>query len=159
MVVRYLLAIALVACTPLPAEPAMGGPSDRPMPAGPSVTRELTWVSAGRTVRITLGSRVCRDGPRESASCVRLSATDRKELDRFFGAETFRHRWSAYGACGTRFTRIGETTTFSITYADGETIAKPLDAPNGTPLTHRCDLATHDAVTTIEDDLVKRYFP
>lgn len=161
-VVALVLA-GVAGCSPLPGEPQMQGPREvrdgaHVAPAMVVATRELSWASPDRLVKITLGSRVCRRAPSSSA-CVRLSAQDRRELDRFFTNDSFRSRWTAFGACPARIGGDGDTTVFSVTYASGERITKPLDAPMGTPATRRCDRSARDAIAAIEEDLVRRYFP
>lgn len=153
----FFALVAIEGCSPLPPEPDVRGPTDeRPPAASPSRTRELVWVGPRRTVRITLGSRLCREGA-SSDACVLLSRADRNELDRFFGTESFRERWAAYGPCPAR-TGPNDSEGFAVTYADGEKIGKLLDAPLGSPLTRKCDRPTRDAISAVGDDLVKRYF-
>jgi hypothetical protein len=154
----YWAVLAIWGCSPLSQKPSVGGPSDerQTVAAAPLRTRELVWVSQRRIVRISLGAHLCRQGPSGEA-CVRLSRSDRHELDRFFGTEAFRERWVAFGACPAR-TVLDESESFAVTYADGERIAKPLDAPLGSPRTRRCDRATRDAISAVGDDLVERYF-
>jgi hypothetical protein len=45
----------------------------------------------------------------------RALGADRRELDRFFGAESFRERWKAYVPCAGR---NWTTEVFEITFAD-----------------------------------------
>jgi hypothetical protein len=145
-------------CAPLPSEPVMAGPVYERDPAtGQLKTRELVWVSAGGTLRIT-NERMCKhdEDASNSASCVRLSTSDRRELDRFFGAQNFRKRWDAYVPCPAV---IGEETElFKVTFEDGASIAKALDRQTGSPVAPACDRSTRNALTGIGDDLVKRYF-
>ncbi len=144
-------------CAPLPNEPVVTGPVYERDPAtGQLRTRELVWVSAGGTLRIT-SERMCKhEDARSSAACVRLSASDRRELDRFFGAQSFRKRWDAYVPCPAD---VGEETElFKVTFEDGESIVKALDRQTGSPVAPACDRSTRNALTGIGDDLVKRYF-
>lgn len=149
--------LGLTACARLPVEPEVRGPSDeRPTPAAALQTRELVWASPRRVIRITLGSHLCRKGASGDA-CVRLSRADRNELDRFFGTEAFRERWSAFGACPAQGV-MNHEEAFAVTYANGERIGKALDTPLGSPISRPCDRATRDAIGAVGDELVERYF-
>jgi len=145
-----------LACAPLPPEPNVGGPRDdaAELESRGASTRELVWVSAAGTLRIE-SSRMCREESDSSGECVRISAADRVELDRFFGAKTFRERWDAFRPCPTSFE--ADTHAFRVTFADGESVAKWLDGPVGL-LVRPCDRALRDAVAGAGDDLVRRYF-
>jgi hypothetical protein len=153
-----LACLALGACTPLPSEPVVGGPVyERDSGHGELSTQELVWVSSGGTLRIT-NARMCKHGEdaTSSAACVRLSARDRRELDRFFGAQSFRKRWDAYVPCPAA---LGEDPElFKVTFADGASITKALDRQTGSPVAPACDRSTRNALSGIGDDLVKRYF-
>lgn len=70
-------------------------------------------------------------------------------------ARHFRERWDAYRPCPHR----GDAPeAFQVTFADGHTVAKPLDHPLGDPRGPACDRATRDSVSGIGEDLEKRYF-
>ncbi len=159
VVVSELLAAAAVtlcACAPLPYDPALRGPTQEAGPESSSTmtARELVWVSARGTLRIE-ATRMCREDGESSDACLHLSTSDRRELDRFFGARNFRERWDAYRPCPHR----GDASeAFQVTFADGHTVAKPLDHPFGTPTGPACDRATRDSVAGIGEDLEKRYF-
>ena len=48
---------------------------------------------------------------------------------------------------------------FQITFADGHSVAKPLDTRNTDPIVPKgCDRSTRDAVAYIGDELLERYF-
>lgn len=156
-IVPLLLAavtVTLCACAPLPSEPAVVGPTKEHASTSPSTTRELVWVGARGTLRIA-ATRMCRDGSAASSTCLHLSGADRRELDRFFGAKSFRQRWDAYSPCPQLG---GDIEAFQVTFADGHTVAKPLDRPTGTPTMPTCDRATRDSVAGIGEDLERRYF-
>lgn len=148
--------VTLSACAPLPYEPALHGPTPE---AGPEwsfgmTARELVWVSARGTLRIE-ATRMCREDGGAADACLHLSSSDRRELDRFFGAKNFRQRWDSYRPCPDR----GDAPeAFQVTFADGHTVAKRLDHPFGTPTGPACDRATRDSVVGIGEDLEKRYF-
>jgi hypothetical protein len=159
MTSRSLATLALLAsgCAPLlPPEPHVQGPdAARPSTALATQTRELVWMKTGRTVRIQRTAKMCHEGV-VSEACVRVSSGDLYELDRFFGAKEFRERWESYWPCPKRLD--GEVEAFIVTFADGSTIGKLLDAPMGTPLARNCDRAMRDTVAAIGDELEKRYF-
>ena len=154
----------LAGCAPLPPEPVVGGPVHGKEAVGQMATRELVWVSPGGTLRIT-NSRMCKheEDATNSASCVKLSASDRRELDRFFGAENFRKRWDAYVPCpqlrlGDPGPTAAQSEYVTVTFADGASITKSLDGQLGNPRVAHCDRSTRNAISGIGDDLVKRYF-
>jgi hypothetical protein len=152
-----LTATAALGCSPLPEEPAVRGPADDRAAAGSgSATRELVWLRQGTEIRVSRASKLCTNGSSARAACIQLSAADRRELDRFFGAETFRQRWKAYVPCAGR---NWTTEVFEITFADGESVARPLDTRYGDPRSRvGCDQGTRQAVSAIGDSLVKLYF-
>jgi hypothetical protein len=150
-------ATAALGCAPLPDEPAVRGPSDDRAAVGSrSATRELVWFRQGTEIRVSRASKLCTNGQSARAECIQLSAADRRELDRFFGAETFRQRWKAYIPCAGR---NWTTEVFEITFADGESIARPLDTRFGDPRSRTgCDQGTRQAVSAIGDNLLRQYF-
>lgn len=153
-----ILILLMDACTPLPAEPDVRGPKDdRTTTAATLRTRELVWASSRRTIKITLGSHLCRKGASGGDACVRLSRADGHELDRFFGTQAFHARWAAFNACPTQGA-LHEGEAFAVTYATGEKIGKALDMPVGSPMTGLCDRATRDAISAVGEELVARYF-
>lgn len=155
-----LMAAGMVtsACAPLPVAPNVAGPDEGRVEIAndSSATRELVWVTNRGTLRIK-ASRMCRDGDAPSGSaCVRLSATDRAELDRFFGANNFRRRWDTYRPCAALFG--DENVAFQVTFADGHSVGKALDRAADMPTIPSCDRATRDTVAVIGSALVDRYF-
>ena len=127
-----------------------------------STTTELVWLTTRGTLTIT-STHMCRDidGASDAAAapggCVRLSAADLHEVDRFFGAPNFRARWDAYRPCAAS-SDDENAAFFRVTFADGHTIAKPLERLPDMPASPACDRATRDAVAGIGSDLVRRYF-
>ena len=159
-----VILLACASCAPLPEEPVMRGPADATSrttsSAGPqsSRTRELVWMKGRKMIRITRTERMCReDESSGSGECVPLSSADKKELDRFFGAESFRERWAMYRPCPAAIDQ-DSSAIFAVTFADGKQIGKILDAPVGSPLARACDRTTRNTVAQIGDDLMDRYF-
>jgi hypothetical protein len=153
-----LASAALGACAPLPSEPVVSGPVfEREASPSQVLTRELVWVTTRGTLRVT-AARMCKRDDQESTSgaCVQLSTSDRRELDRFFGADNFRKRWDDYVPCPAEMD--AEPEAFKVTFSDGQSIAKTLDWQRGSPSGRGCDRATRNALSGIGDDLVKRYF-
>ena len=157
-----LLAAAAAACEPLPPSPDVRGPRDgRSSTAAhpaPSATRELMWIRRGRIITLTKTEHVCESDERSSGgSCARLSPGDRRELERFFGDDAFRRRWTAYEPCVAAAS--ADPDLFSVTFTDGRTVRKALDLPYGSPSRPRCDAGLRASVVEIGETLVKRYFP
>src|SRR5688572_13743566 len=131
-----ILAIAIIGCTPLPPEPALGGPmpGDEVGVSSPSaVTNELVWVKGRTMIKVQRGDRLCRQDSSFGA-CKQLTAADRRELDRFFGASSFREKWMRYAPCPSSYGTDLQREVFAVTFSDGATVGRELDAPFRYPL-------------------------
>lgn len=122
--------------------------------------QSIVWFRGRNMIRITRQAKMCQEeetGP-GSGSCVVLADEDRKQIDRFFGGENFRSRWDNYRPCQARIAN-GDSEIFAVTFADGHKVGKYLDAPIGAPVTRvGCDREIRDGVSTLGEDLAKRYF-
>src|SRR5688572_13590570 len=156
-----VLAGFALGCEPLEEQPELRGPSSRRgSTQSMQAAQELVWFRGRSMIRITRTAKMCQEeesGP-GSGSCVVLADEDRKQIDRFFGGENFRSRWDNYRPCQARIAN-GDSEIFAVTFADGHKVGKLLDAPMGSPATRvGCDREIRDGVSTLGEDLAKRYF-